>query len=94
MANHEVDEIFAKAAGDKRVLEQKLGLPEGFLESDRLVRIDIAAPNELGLRIPSGNEAGANEFWLPGGKLPNGNFETIIDASNISADRFITTPLP
>lgn len=94
MANHEVDEIFAKAAGDKRVLEQKLGLPEGFLESGRLVRIDIAAPNELGLRIPSGNEAGANEFWLPGGKLPNGNFETIIDASNISADRFITTPLP
>ena len=39
MANHEVDEIFAKAAGDKRVLEQKLGLPEGFLKSDKLVRL-------------------------------------------------------
>jgi hypothetical protein len=94
MANHEVDEIFAKAAGDKRVLEQKLGLPEGFLENDKLVRIDIAAPEELGLRIPSGNEAGANQFWLPGGKLPDGNFEAIIDAGKISGDRFLTTSIP
>jgi hypothetical protein len=94
MAKHEVDEIFAKAAGDKRVLEQKLGLPEGFLENDKLVRIDIATPEELGLRIPSGNEAGANNFWLPGGKLPDGNLEAVIDAGKIPAERFITTPIP
>jgi hypothetical protein len=89
-----VDEIFAKSAGDKRILEQKLGLPEGFLEKDKIVRIDIPSPNELGLRIPSGNEAGANEFWLPGGKLPAGNLEAVIDAGKISGDRLITTPIP
>ncbi|WP_244160357.1 DUF6861 domain-containing protein [Pseudomonas graminis] len=94
MPHHEVDEIFAKAAGDKRILEQKLGLPEGFLEKDKIVRIDIPSPNELGLRIPSGNEAGANEFWLPGGKLPAGNLEAVIDAGKISGDRLITTPIP
>jgi hypothetical protein len=94
MPHHEVDEIFAKAAGDKRILEQKLGLPEGFLEKEKIVRIDIPTPKELGLRIPSGNEAGANEFWLPGGKLPDGNLEAIIDAGKISRDRLITTPIP
>ncbi|MEX6678594.1 hypothetical protein QWI18_21985 [Pseudomonas sp. W2Oct36] len=94
MPHHEVDEIFAKAAGDNRILEQKLGLPEGFLEKDKIVRIDIPSPNELGLRIPSGNEAGANEFWLPGGKLPAGNLEAVIDAGKISGDRLITTPIP
>lgn len=58
------------------------------------MRIDIAVPEELDLRIPSGNEAGANQLWLPGGKLPDGNFEAIIDASKISRYRFITTPTP
>lgn len=78
----------------KEFWNKKLGLPEGFLESDKLVRIDIATPGELGLRIPSGNEAGASEFWLPGGKLPEGNFEAIIDAGEISADRIITNLIP
>jgi hypothetical protein len=93
MANHEVDEILAKAAGDKGAMEKALGLPEGFLERETLVRIDIPSPDKLGLRIPSGNEAGANQFWLPGGKLPDGNLEAVIDAGKISSELFKTTPL-
>ncbi|WP_240056243.1 hypothetical protein [Pseudomonas silesiensis] len=57
------------------------------------VRIDIPTPDKLGLRIPSGNETGAKQFWLPGGKLPDGNFEAVIDAGKISSELFQTTPL-
>lgn len=94
LPSQEADELLAKAAGDKRVLEKALGLPKNFLEEDSIVRIDIPNPKELGLRIPSGNEAGASDAWLPGGKLPNGNFEAIIDAGQIAADQLITTPIP
>ncbi|CAO3309729.1 hypothetical protein METHP14_40165 [Pseudomonas sp. P14-2025] len=47
----------------------------------------------MNLRIPSGNEAGANEFWISGGKLPHGNSEVVIDAASIAAKRFNTAPL-
>jgi len=40
-----------------------LGLSKGDL-GDVPVRIDISNPT--GLRMPSGNEAGANNFWLLG----------------------------
>lgn len=36
------------------------------------------------LRMPSGNESGVNELWLPGGKLPNGKLEAVIDPTPIS----------
>lgn len=93
MPNHEASQLLARTAGDKRAMEKALGLPEDFLESNTLVRVDIPAPRELNLRIPSGNEAGANEFWIPGGKLPNGDSEAVIDAGAISAKIFNTTPL-
>ena len=91
--NHEIDEIIAKAAGDKKALEKALGFPDGFLDKETMVRIDIPSPQGFNLRIPTGNEAGANALWIPGGKLPNGNLEGVIDAGYISIDSFKTTPL-
>jgi hypothetical protein len=93
MPGHEATELLAKTAGDKRALEQALGLPENFLDTNALVRVDIPDPKQLNLRIPSGNEAGANEFWIPGGKLPDGNSEAVIDAAGIAAKMFNTAPL-
>ncbi|MBU2897643.1 hypothetical protein [Vibrio hepatarius] len=51
-----------------------------------MLRVNVARPKELNLRVPSGNEAGANDLWLPGGKLPNGNREAIIDAEDIKPE--------
>ena len=79
LTKSEADKIIANAAGDKRVLESSLGLPEGSLDSDSLLRIDITNPSELNIRMPSGNEAGANSLWIPGGKLPDGSLEAVID---------------
>ncbi|MGZ9708617.1 DUF6861 domain-containing protein [Pseudomonas sp. GNP013] len=93
MPSHEASELLSRAGADKRALEKAFGLPESFLESKTLVRVDIPAPKDLNLRITSGNEAGANEFWLPRGKLPNGNSEAVIDAGATATGIFHTTPL-
>jgi hypothetical protein len=44
-----------------------------------MIRIDIPYPFELNIRIPSGNEMGANALWFPGGYLPTGYLEAVID---------------
>lgn len=93
MTKQEADRLIKSTNGNPRAMEGALGLPEGFLEGNQLVRVDIPKPRELNLRIPSGNEAGANDLWIPGGKLPDGNLEAVIDVGNIPSSRFWYTPL-
>ena len=40
--------------------------------------------------MQSGNEAGANEYWIPGGKLPDGASEAVIDVGDIPSSRYTT----
>jgi hypothetical protein len=79
MPKSEMDAMMARTKGNPRLLEQELGLPPGALKKDGLVRLDISDPRSLNLRMPSGNEAGANDLWQPGGKLPNGGSEAVVD---------------
>ncbi|KRW61694.1 type IV secretion protein Rhs [Pseudomonas sp. TTU2014-080ASC] len=81
MPSSEVDELIAKTKGNAFELEKALGLPSGYFKENSILKIDIVNPKQLNLRVPSGNEAGANEYWIPGGKLPNGNSEAIIDVN-------------
>jgi len=83
MTAHDADELLRIANGDPRVMERSLGLPEGFLEDNKIVRIDVADPEQYNLRIPSGNEAGANSEWIPGGYLPDGLPEAVIDGRGV-----------
>jgi hypothetical protein len=94
MPRQEANLLLDSTGGNPRALEKALGLPEYFLDTNKLVRIDIANPRELNLRIPSGNEAGANELWIPGGRLPNGNLEAVIDVVGVPTGRYQVTPLP
>ena len=89
----QADELLASTGGDPRALERALGLPEGHLNGDQLVRVDIPNPSELNLRIPSGNEAGANAGWIPGGKLPNGNLEAVVDLGAAPPGRSTVRPV-
>lgn len=93
MPSREADQMLTAANGDSRKLEKILGLPEGALEDNKLMRIDIAKPKDFNLRVPSGNEAGANEKWLPGGRLPDGNSEAVLDAGKLGADSYQANPL-
>jgi hypothetical protein len=78
---NEVDALMAK--GDFAAIESVLGLPEGYFEDYSVLRVDIPDLGHYDLRIPSGNEAGANDYWLPGGFLPEGIPEAVIDGSKV-----------
>lgn len=70
------DSFVAKAGGDVSVLEKLLSLEPGTLGANP-VRIDIPSPG--GLRMPSGNELGANRQWLPGGYTGGGIPEATVN---------------
>ncbi len=74
------DELIAKTGGNVSKLEELLSLEPGTLGANP-VRIDISSPN--GLRMPSGNELGANSQWLPGGYTGGGIPEATIDPAKI-----------
>jgi hypothetical protein len=93
MPGSEADALIAKANGDPNALEDALGLPRGTLENNPLVRVDVPNPRSIGLRVPSGNEAGANDLWIPGGKLPDGASEAVIDLAKAPPGSFKATPV-
>jgi hypothetical protein len=76
MPSSVADDLIAQAGGDIAKLEELLGLPVGSLGNNP-VRVDISEPT--GLRMPSGNEMGANREWVPGGYTSGGIPEAIID---------------
>ncbi|WP_234796037.1 endonuclease [Mycobacteroides chelonae] len=94
MPKGEADSLIGSTHGNPRLMEQALGLPEGYLDSNKLVRVDIPNPGNYELRMPSGNEAGANEQWIPGGKLPDGASEAIIDGGRVPNGGYNVTEIP
>lgn len=72
--------MLSRSNGDVLVIETQLGIPSGAWQGKDLVRIDILAPRELGLRMPSGNESRANPLWIPGGELPTGQLEAVVNS--------------
>ncbi|MBO0679077.1 hypothetical protein JRC04_16555 [Mycolicibacterium sp. S2-37] len=81
--SRELEDLMGATGGDRRALEQALGLPEGYFDSGGVVRVDVPDPGNFGLRIPSGNEAGTNDQWIPGGFLPTGMPEAVIDGGKV-----------
>lgn len=69
------DSMLANASSVSE-LEGLLSLKPGELGPNP-VRIDI--PNPVNLRMPSGNELGANTDWIPGGFTGGGIPEATID---------------
>ncbi|WP_051624356.1 hypothetical protein [Clostridium akagii] len=72
------EEIATKANGNISYYEESLGFDIGhFEDGGGLVQININDVSDLNLRMPSGNEAGANSHWLPGGYTDCGTPEAI-----------------
>ncbi len=72
-----VSDAISSANGDPRKLETLLGLDPNYL-GKAPVLVDI--PNPSNVRIPTGNEFGANDFWRPGGLTYPGRIpEAVID---------------
>ena len=62
-----------------------LAIPADQL-NDGLVRIDFKISTKHKPEIPSGNEFGANDQWIPGGKLPTGKSDAIIKTEGMIKD--------
>ncbi|QJD85852.1 RHS repeat protein [Cohnella herbarum] len=82
------DDLIAKSGGDVSKLEELLSLDPGTLGSSP-VRVDI--PKPTGLRMPDGNEVGANSQWIPGGYTSGGIIEATID--QVPLDKLIVTKI-
>jgi hypothetical protein len=95
----QVDELLAYANGDRGRLEDALGWERGGLGKGKLVVVTIPQPEKFNLRFPSGNEAGANKDWIPGGRLPptaasQGLLEAILDLGGVKeGEDWTKTPL-
>jgi filamentous hemagglutinin len=76
----EFDRVVTAAGGDLRVIEQQLGLDPGYLGGDTIAAY-ISPENMTRLRMPTGNEGGANNNWFPGGYTSGGLPEAVMDFS-------------
>lgn len=87
----EVDKILGEVGNNPRELGRRLGLGEDFfLDGDgnaaEVVRADFTLQDlqEGDYRIPNGNEPGANDYWMPGGYLPDGTPEVVLNIDNMT----------
>ena len=83
-----VAQAITDSGGDVRKLEQLLGLDKGYF-GDNPVLVEVAKPP--GLRMPSGNEAGANLRWQAGGYTSGGVPEAVVD--QIQAGTYSVRPV-
>ncbi|USQ93967.1 RHS repeat-associated core domain-containing protein [Caulobacter sp. RL271] len=89
MSRSDADAVIKRTGGDPRKLEQELGLDNGYLgDKPQLIAID----NPQGLRMPTGNEPGANEHWIPGGVTSGGVREAVINQTPLSDIKVIPIP--
>jgi hypothetical protein len=93
MPKAQADKLLADAGGDAAKFEEALGLPSGTLQTNPMVRVDFPHPRDLNVRMPRGTEAGANSQWLPGGYLPNGQIEAVVDLGVAKPGAYTTTPV-
>lgn len=76
----EIDSALIKSNGNLAELEKIMGFDEGwFSKHGGVVRIDIKDPLSYEIRLPSGNEYGANAHFVPGGKTDGGALESVIN---------------
>ncbi|MFF7291365.1 hypothetical protein ACFY9N_02395 [Microbacterium sp. NPDC008134] len=80
----ELQTILDETGGDATQLALRLGMDADYYldaaGNPLPVEIRHFDPSELtNLRLPDGNEGGANAHWIPGGYLPTGVPEAVID---------------
>ncbi len=90
----DMDRLIAKSKGDIKEIAKSLGIDESQLAGGSLVRIDFKFSSKHKPYIPTGNEFGANDKWIPGGRLPDGDLEVIVETEKMVKDiDYIVTDL-
>ena len=91
----EFDKIIAKAGGDRSKLEKILGYDKGDLGDGLLVKATFFNGRKHKARMPDGKEKGSqrNKNWIPGGKLPEGHNEAVINVTELADTDWTTAAL-
>lgn len=92
LTKSEMDDLLQRTEGNISLIEKELGITTGTwsnrindpLNPDKLVRININNSKNHNLRMATGNEDGANNLWLPGGKTSENLLEAVIDPIPVS----------
>ena len=92
MPKSEFDRVMTETGGDLRQIEKRLGLDEGQLSNADTMVVEIARKDLDGLRVPSGNESGVNDKWLPGGYTSGNVPEAVMDFSGMPPAMEIVLP--
>jgi hypothetical protein len=74
----ELSALIKQTGGDLSMIEKKLGLDAGTLSAKDTMIVVIERKSAKDLSMPSGNERGANDFWLPGGITSGGISEATL----------------
>src|SRR6056297_3471515 len=83
MPKNEFESMMIDAGGDLSIVEDRLGFDPGHLTSGRFEPVLIEAEDFNSIRIPSGNEGGANDLWLPVGFTSGGQAEAVMDFTGV-----------
>lgn len=75
----EFSAILKEAGGNLKIVEQRLGLDPGTLKDGDTLIAYVKREDATGLRIPTGNEGGANDRWVPGGYTSGNVIEAVVD---------------
>ena len=70
------DKVIKDANGNIGKVEDALAFPRGSLDLSDTMVVEIPPTNNF--KIPSGNEDGASELWIPGGVTAGGIPEAVI----------------
>ena len=77
MSETELNKIIQESDGDVSQIEIALGFDSGYLGENPVI---VKFNNVSGLRMPQGNELGADpKYWIPGGYTSGGIKEAVID---------------
>lgn len=92
-----LDYVLQEANGNLSYVEDALGYPDGSLTEGNFIIIKINNPRSYNISVPSGNEVGANDKWIPGGFTSGGvpeavvynvsNDPSVIDIETVSLER-------
>jgi hypothetical protein len=79
MRGDEMRDMLEKVGDSCVEIEKNIGLDSGSWQGKKIKHLIVKNAHEFGLRMASGNEIGTNRFWKPGGKIPSGYSEAVLD---------------
>lgn len=93
LSSKEADKLVVRSVGDKGKLAEGLGLSPDYFANEKILRYDMSFQFKHSPRMPSGTEAGANQYFQSGGKTSGGYFEVVLDKVSIDDVEISEIPL-